>query len=274
MARIPLEDNFNDVINKTQRGMKITDADLASRAEVTLPELAAVKGGTVNALVIRRVARHLRLSPDALEALAHRSWYPEQPLFKRGFAMFNTPFEDMTVNSYLIWDSRTKEAAVFDTGANCDDMLSLIAAEKLRVSAIFLTHTHDDHIADLPKLVAATGATVWTSELETSDSPGSQTFKENAHFHFGELSVKTLLTFGHSPGMTSYVVDGLSWPLAIVGDSIFSCSMGGSPTHFREQYENNRTKLMTLYRDTVFACGHGPLTTLTQERLHNPYFAR
>ena len=274
MARIPLEDNFNDVINKTQRGMKITDADLAARAEVTLPELAAVKGGTVNALVIRRVARHLRLSPDALEALAHRSWYPEQPLFKRGFAMFNTPFEDMTVNSYLIWDSRTKEAAVFDTGANCEDMLSLIAAEKLRVSAIFLTHTHDDHIADLPKLVAATRATVWTSELETSDTPGAQTFKENAHFHFGELSVKTLLTFGHSPGMTSYVVDGLSWPLAIVGDSIFSCSMGGSPTHFREQYENNRTKLMTLYRDTVFACGHGPLTTLTQERLHNPYFAR
>jgi glyoxylase-like metal-dependent hydrolase (beta-lactamase superfamily II) len=274
MARIPLEDNFNDVINKTQRGMKITDADLAARAEVSLPELTAVKGGTVNVPVIRRVARHLRLSPDALEALAHRAWYPEQPLFKRGFAMFNTPFEDMTVNSYLIWDSRTKEAAVFDTGANCDDMLGLIAAEKLRVSAIFLTHTHDDHIADLPKLVAATGATVWTSELETSDSPGAQTFKENAHFHFGELSVKTLLTFGHSPGMTSYVVTGLSWPLAIVGDSIFSCSMGGSPTHFREQYENNRTKLMTLYRDTVFACGHGPLTTLTQERLHNPYFAR
>ena len=274
MARIPLEDNFNDVINKTQRGMKITDADLAARAEVSLPELAAVKGGTVNVPVIRRVARHLRLSPDALEALAHRAWYPEQPLFKRGFAMFNTPFEDMTVNSYLIWDSRTKEAAVFDTGANCDDMLGLIAAEKLRVSAIFLTHTHDDHIADLPKLVAATGATVWTSELETSDSPGAQTFKENAHFHFGELSVKTLLTFGHSPGMTSYVVTGLSWPLAIVGDSIFSCSMGGSPTHFREQYENNRTKLMTLYRDTVFACGHGPITTLTQERLHNPYFAR
>jgi hypothetical protein len=166
MARIPLEDNFNDVINKTQRGMKITDADLAARAEVTLPELAAVKGGTVNALVIRRVARHLRLSPDALEALAHRSWYPEQPLFKRGFAMFNTPFEDMTVNSYLIWDSRTKEAAVFDTGANCEDMLSLIAAEKLRVSAIFLTHTHDDHIADLPKLVAATRATVCSCEVK------------------------------------------------------------------------------------------------------------
>jgi hydroxyacylglutathione hydrolase len=274
MARIPLEDNFNDVINKTQRGMQITDEDLAKRSEVSLPELAAVKGGQVNELVIRRVARHLRLSVDALIALAHKSWYPEQPLFKRGFAMFNTAFEDMTVNSYLIWDSGTREAAVFDTGANCDDMLSLISAEKLRVQAIFLTHTHDDHIADLPKLVAATGATVWASELEPSDFAGAQTFKENAHFHFGELSVKTLYTFGHSPGMTSFVVTGLSWPLAIVGDSIFASSMGGSPTHFKEQFENNRTKLMTLYRDTVFACGHGPLTTVTQERLHNPYFAR
>lgn len=274
MARIPIEDNFNDVINKAQRGQKISDADLAQRAEVSLTELAEVKGGRVNELVIRRIARHLRLGVEALVALAHKSWYPEQPLFKRGFAMFNTPFEDMTVNSYLIWDSGTKEAAVFDTGANCDDMISLIAAEKLRVSAIFLTHTHDDHIADLPKLVAATRATVWASELEPSDAPGAQTFKENAHFHFGELSVKTLYTFGHSPGMTSFVVTGLSWPLAIVGDSIFASSMGGSPTHFKDQFENNRTKLMTLYRDTVFACGHGPLTTVTQERLHNPFFSR
>jgi glyoxylase-like metal-dependent hydrolase (beta-lactamase superfamily II) len=274
MPRIPLEDNFNDVINKAQRGLKISDADLAQRAEISLPELAAVKGGQVNELVIRRVARHLRLSVDALVALAHKSWYPEAPLFKRGFAMFNTAFEDMTVNSYLIWDSGTREAAVFDTGANCDDMISLIEAEKLRVSAIFLTHTHDDHIADLPKLVAATKATVWASELEPSAAPGAQTFKENAHFHFGELAVKTLYTFGHSPGMSSFVVSGLSWPLAIVGDSIFASSMGGSPTHFKDQFENNRTKLMTLYRDTVFACGHGPLTTLTQERQHNPFFAR
>ncbi|MCX6945227.1 MAG: hypothetical protein NT173_10820 [Opitutales bacterium] len=46
MARIPLEDNFNDVINKTQRGLKISDEALAQRAEVTAEDLAAVKGGT------------------------------------------------------------------------------------------------------------------------------------------------------------------------------------------------------------------------------------
>jgi glyoxylase-like metal-dependent hydrolase (beta-lactamase superfamily II) len=274
MPRIPLEDNFNDVINKAQRGLKISDADLAKRAEVSLEDLAAVKRGEPIEAVYRRVARHLRLGPETLAQLAQKRWYPQPPIFTRGFAMFNTPFENMTVNSYLIWDSRTKEAAAFDTGANCDDMLSLIDSEKLKVTAIFLTHTHEDHIADLPKLAKATNATVWAHELEPSDYPGAKTFKENAHFHFGELAVKTLLTSGHSPGMTSYFITGLSFPLAIVGDAIFASSMGGSAEHFKEQFENNRTKLMTLYRDTVFAPGHGPLTTLNQERINNPFIAR
>lgn len=63
MPRIPLEDNFNDVINKAQRGLKISDADLAKRAEVSLEDLAAVKRGEPIEAVYRRVARHLRLGP-------------------------------------------------------------------------------------------------------------------------------------------------------------------------------------------------------------------
>lgn len=275
MPRIPLEDNFNDVINKTQRGLKITDEDLAARAGVTAEDLAAVKGGKAVPAVIRRVARHLRLSPDALETLAQKTWYPEQPVFPRGFAMFNTPFEDMTVNSYLIWDVRSRQAAAFDTGADCQAMLDTVHAEGLELRYIFITHTHDDHIADLAKLSGAhPKAEVWASEQEPVAHPGARTFKENAHFHLGELAIKTLLTCGHSPGMTSFYVTGLSWPLAIVADSIFSCSMGGSPTNFEDQYRNNKEKLLTLPRDTVFACGHGPLTTLAQEKQHNPFFAR
>jgi hydroxyacylglutathione hydrolase len=262
------------VLGKAQRGLKISDAQLSARAEVTLADLKSVKAGRPNDAVIRRLARHLRLSPDALEDLAHHRWYPSAPDFKRGFAMFNTVYEDMTVNSYLVWDSRTKEAAVFDTGANCDSMIDLIQAEGLRVSHIFLTHTHEDHVADLPKLAAATGAGVWASEREPSDLPGAQIFKENAHFHIGVLSIKTLLTWGHSPGLTTYYVTGLSWPLAIVGDAVFASSMGGSAEHFVEQHRNDRDKIFTLARDTVLACGHGPLTTLAQEKDHNPFFAR
>ncbi len=273
MARIPLEDNFNDVINKAQRGLHIADAELAALAEVTPAELAAVKAGQPIDAVIRRVARHLRLSPAALEALAHKRWYPQLPDFPKGFAAFNTVHGDMTVNSYLVWDPRAKLAAAFDTGSDSRGMLDLIAAEGLTLRYIFITHTHEDHIADLARLAGETMAEVWTGELEPVDYPGAKTFKENAHFHVGSLAVKTLFTFGHSPGMTTFFVTGLSWPLAMVGDSVFASSMGGSPTHFADQYRNNREKIFTLPRDTVLACGHGPLTTLAQEKQTNPFFA-
>jgi glyoxylase-like metal-dependent hydrolase (beta-lactamase superfamily II) len=240
---------------------------------VSLGDLAAVKSGQLIDAVIRRVARHLRLSPDALEELAHQRWYPETPVFRSGFAMFNTPFEDMTVNSYLVWDPRSCAAAAFDTGSSCEGMLDLARAEKLKISYIFFTHTHDDHVADTSRLSAETGADVWSSEREPADATGARTFRENAHFHLGSIAIKTLLTWGHSPGLTTYYVTGLSWPLAIVGDSLFASSIGGSLSHFADQHRNDREKILALPRDTVLACGHGPLTTVALEREHNPFFA-
>ncbi|KXU35944.1 MBL fold metallo-hydrolase [Cephaloticoccus primus] len=275
MPRIPIEDNFDDVINKTQRGLKISDEDLAARAEITAEQLAAVKSGKPLYGVIRRVARHLNLSPDALEVLAKKAWYPEQPNLPRGFAMFNTPYEDMFVNAYMVWDPRTRQAAAFDTGSTCEGMLDVIRDERLDLRYILLTHTHGDHIADLARLAELNPrAEIWASEREPVDHPRAQTFKENAHFHLGELAIKTLLTWGHTPGQTSFYVTGLSWPLVIVGDSIFSCSMGGSPNFFGNQLHNNKEKLMTLPKDTVIAPGHGPLTTVGQEKKYNPFFAR
>jgi glyoxylase-like metal-dependent hydrolase (beta-lactamase superfamily II) len=274
MARIPLEDNFTDIINKAQRGLRITDQELTTRAGVSSAELAQLKAGHVLVPVLRRVARHLRLSPDALETLASSRWYPAQPNFPTGFAAFNTRFEDMTVNSYLVWDARTKLAAAFDTGADAGSMLDTIAAESLNVRYIFLTHTHDDHVADLPRLAEKTGAEVWASELEPAPWPAAKTFGENVHFHLGPLSIKTLLTAGHSPGLTTFYVMGLSWPLALVGDSIFAGSMGGSAESFTLQLQNDREKILSLPRDTVLACGHGPLSTVAQEKQHNPFFAR
>ena len=273
MPRIPLEDNFTDVIGKAQRGHQLTDEALAAKAGVTAAEVKAVKGGEINEEVLRSIAKPLGLEREALLALACREWYPEQPIFPRGFAMFNTPHEDMTVNAYLVWDTRTRQAAAFDTGSNAQPMLDTLAGENLTLRYIFLTHTHDDHIADLARL-AATGAEVWASELEPAPHPGAKTFQENAHFHLGELSIKTLLTWGHSPGQTSFYVTGLAWPLAVVGDSLFASSMGGGLVSYEAQYRNNRDKLMKLPLDTVFACGHGPLTTLKQEKKHNPFFAR
>ncbi|WP_221028989.1 MBL fold metallo-hydrolase [Actomonas aquatica] len=274
MPLIPLEDNFDDVINKTQRGLGVSDEELIRRAEVSAEDLAKVKAGEPIIAVVRRVARHLRLNPNALEAHARREWYPEIPVFPRGFTAFNTPFEDMTVNSFLIWDSRTKEAAAFDTGASVDSMIDVIECDKLRLKYIFITHTHDDHIADLARLADfAPNAEIWSHTDAPVDHPRAQTFKEGVHFHIGSLDIKTVLTSGHAPGQTTFFVTGLSWPLAIVGDSLFASSVGGSPTHFAEQLRNDREKIFTLPRDTVLAPGHGPITTLAQEKKHNPVFA-
>lgn len=273
MPRIPLEDNFTDVIGKAQRGLKLTDDTLAAAARIPVADLRAVQQGEIRENVLLALARPLGLERNTLLALARREWYPEQPVFPRGFAMFNTPHEDMTVNAYLVWDGKTRLAAAFDTGTDARPMLDTLAAEGLTLRYIFLTHTHDDHIADLPRL-ATTGAEVWASELEPAPHPGAKTFQENAHFHLGELSIKTLFTWGHSPGQTSFYVTGLAWPLAIVGDSLFASSTGGGLVSYDIQLRNNRQKLMTLPGDTVFACGHGPLTTLKQEKQHNPFFAR
>lgn len=275
MGRIPLEDNYADVIGKAQRGLAITDEQLAHRADVPLNELIALKKGQFDETVARRVVPHLRLHRDALVQLARNAWYPQHPQFKTGFAVFNTPMEDMTVNSYIVWDERSRHAAVFDTGATALPMLDLIKAENLRVRYIFLTHTHEDHIADLPRLGAETDGEVWTSELEPVDFAGAKTFSENAFFHVGPFAVRTLLTNGHSPGGTTYYITGLSYPLAIVGDSLFAASMGGAPSAlYLQALDNNRKKIFTLPADTALACGHGPLTTIAQERKNNPFFAR
>jgi glyoxylase-like metal-dependent hydrolase (beta-lactamase superfamily II) len=274
MPRIPLEDNFTDVLGKAQRGLHLSDADLIAKAGITAAELAALHHGEIRDHPLRAVARALQLNGAALLSLARKEWYPQQPVFPRGFAMFHTSYEGMGVNSYLVWDTRTRLAAAFDTGADAGPMLDTLAAEKLQLRSIFLTHTHVDHIADLPRLAAATKAEVWASDREPVNFPGARTFAENAHFHLGELAIKTLFTWGHSPGQTTFYVTGLSWPLAIVGDSLFAASVGGSREHYADQLRNNREKIFRLPADTVLACGHGPLTTLNQERRYNPFFAR
>lgn len=275
MPRILLEDTFIDVLGKAQRGLGLSDEALVAKAGIRPEELAALQRGEIRDYPIRAVARALQLNPAALVSLARKEWYPTQPEFPRGFALFNAAYDgDLTVNSYLIWDTRSRLAAAFDTGVDATAMLDTIAAEKLKLHYIFITHTHEDHIQALPQLASATGAEVWSSDREPVDYPGARTFGENAHFHLGELAVKTLFTWGHSPGQTTYYVTGLSWPLAIVGDSLFAASVGGSREHYAEQLANDREKIFRLPADTVLACGHGPLTTLQQERRYNPFFAR
>ena len=269
MTTIPLEDNFTDIVGKAQRGLKWTDDDLAARAGVSVAELGRVKSGEVIPVVLTKVAAALSLGPTTLVASAQKAWHP-RPVNVAGLAQCNTPYEDMTVNAYLVWDPQTKEAAVFDTGADCGPILQGVKTNGLTVKHLLLTHTHPDHIADLARLKQETGAKVWVSKLEAI--AGAETFVAGHRFTLGGLHIDTRHTTGHSVGGVTYVIRGLAQPVAVVGDAIFAGSMGGGAISFADALSNNRKNIFTLPDDTVLCPGHGPLTTVGEQKQHNPFY--
>lgn len=267
---IPLEDNVSDVIGKAQRGLGISDSQLAERSGVDANKIRAVRSGEFDADAIERVAPVLKLSSAALRKLASGKWEPVDEI--DGLAQFNTTYHDMTVNAYLVWDPATRDAIAFDTGADCGEMLRHIDKERLSVRLILLTHAHPDHVADLRRLRQTTDAPVYISELEAEE--GAQPIAEGKRFKAGSLKIESRVTSGHSPGGITYVVTGLARPVAVVGDSLFAGSMGGGNVSYEDALRNNREKILTLPDETIVCPGHGPLTTVGKEKRDNPFFTK
>lgn len=269
MAQIPLEDSFADVIGKAQRGLKISDDDLSKRAGISVEQLTKLKSGEFDEASARKVPPVLNLAVNALVELGKKSWYPPGHDVN-GLASFNTPFEDMTVNSYLVFDPQTKEAIAFDTGASASPMLEFARENSLKIKLILLTHIHIDHIVDLANLKKETGAPVHVCELEPV--PDAETFKPGKTFALGSLKIESRQTSGHARGGITFVISGLPKPVAIVGDAIFCCSMGGGAVSYEEALRTNRQNIFTLPDETVLCPGHGPLTTVAEQKQHNPFY--
>jgi hydroxyacylglutathione hydrolase len=267
---IPLEDNVSDIIGKAQRGLGISDSQLAERSGVSVEAVRKLRTGDLTGDAIELVAPVLNLSAPALRKLAAGDWNPESVPPVDGLAMFNTTYGDMTVNAYLVWDPATRDAVAFDTGADCRAMLKRIEEEQLTVRLILLTHAHPDHVADLARLRKTTEAPIHISELEPEE--GAETIPEGKHFKVGTLAIEARLTSGHSPGGMTYVVTGLARPVAVVGDSLFAGSMGGGNVSYQDALRNNREKILTLPEETIVCPGHGPLTTVGKEKHDNPFF--
>lgn len=270
LEHIPLEDRFTDILEKAQRGLKLDDDALAKNAGLTPDRVRSLKEKGGSEADLRRIATSLNLNPDALVAIALESWRP-RPCSLTGVAGFNTPFDDMTVNSFLAWDPLTRQAIAFDTGADADGMIAHIRSEDLQVVAILLTHSHGDHIYDLDRLKSKTGAPAWIGENEPVD--GAQGFSVGKLFEAGGLKIETRSTWGHSKGGVSYIIHGLQQPIAIVGDAIFAGSMGGGRVSYADALRTNREALMSLPDNAIVCPGHGPVTTIGEERIHNPFLA-
>lgn len=269
-TKIPLEDAYTDVLGKAQRGRHLTDAELALRAGIRIQELSALKEGHYQETNLDKVAFALGLHSPSLQALAKGTRYPNAVPEIPGFKMFTTVYRDMTVNAYLIWDPVTKLAATFDTGSTAEPILDAVAEKTLSLQNIYITHTHMDHLADVHRLLEVDGASGYGPGIENPLS--LKHIRHGDGFALGHLRIRVLGTSGHTPGGLSYFITGLEKPLVVVGDALFASSQGGATLAYEEALKNNREKILSLPLETVICPGHGPLTTVGEERDHNPFF--
>ena len=248
---------------------------LAEKAGLSVAAIAGLMNAEINEVNFRAGAPALDLDADALVAMALQQWTPE-PVELNGLKCYNTPFpvpgyEEMTVNAYLVWNSETKVAVAFDTGANVTAMLADVATLGLDLQALVITHTHGDHIAAYDELLnAIEGKVAFAPKLEPHAE--ADLLEHGDFLEFDGFTVYARQTNGHSPGGMTYVVEGLEKPLAVVGDSLFCLSQGGAKVDYALALQNNREQILSLSDETILCPGHGPMTTVAEEKAHNPFF--
>ena len=98
-------------------------------------------------------------------------------------------------------------------------------------------------------------------------------FAAGKQFSVGNLTIDTRLTWGHARGGITFVVTGLDRPVAVVGDALFAQSMGGGMISFTDALQTSGEQIMTLPDNTVICPGHGPMTSVAEEKRVNPFFA-
>ena len=215
-----------------------------------------------------------------------------------GLIHITIPVGLLQCNCSIIGDPVTREALVVDPGDEVTRILDLIGRHKLNVKAIVSTHAHIDHVGGLSKLHQYTGAPVLmhrddlplyqamemqaaflgvlTPELTDVD----QLLKEGDVLHWGPFEAQVIHTPGHTPGSVSLYLPHDAGKIAVPapqlfsGDTLFAGSIGRTDLwggSMDQIMDSLRTKLMGLPDETIVYPGHGPATTIGDERHLNPF---
>ena len=268
--KIGIEDFCEDIVGKAMRGLQLSDDALAAHSGVSVGSIQALRRGESDEATARAVAPCLGLDPDKLADAFLKRWCPKEQALD-GLFMANTAYHDMFVNAYLLWHPASKRGAIFDTGADASALIEKAKSSSVEVTHVFLTHTHRDHIMDLDRVHSAfPHAAIHVGEREPMAD--ALPIVHGDTFQVGGLSVAGRLTWGHAEGGITYVVDGLPSPVAVVGDAIFAGSMGGGMVSYADALRTNREEILSLPDQTILCPGHGPLTTVGEEKAHNPFF--
>jgi glyoxylase-like metal-dependent hydrolase (beta-lactamase superfamily II) len=206
----------------------------------------------------------------------------------------------LQVNCFILGDEETKEAGVFDPGGDAETILGILAAEGLHLSCIVNTHAHWDHVGGNRELQEKTGAPILLHSdeapslgavstrsrvygFQSADSEASGFLAEGDTLEIGTLRLGVLDLRGHSPGGLGFTFEGeitadgerRAVRAVICGDALFAGSIGRTDFPGGDMellLENIRNKIFTLPDDTLVLPGHGPITTVGEERMHNPFF--
>ena len=276
VAPMQLEDHLGDILRKACAMNNIPSTAAAHAADLSEAEFAAfsVTGRSASKINFTALGQLTGLNPAKLAAIAN-GWLPAPKDLSawRELRVITTKNDELAVNCYLVWDEVQRDAALFDTGLDAQPVLDLIAAESLTLRHIFITHSHWDHVEALPKL----RATFPQARLHSGSksAPVEQRNKSAEIIHLGGLRITHRDTPGHAEDGVTYLVG--NWQedaphVAIVGDAIFAGSMGNGNGQWELARQKVRAQILSLPADTLLCPGHGPLTTVAEEKEHNPFF--
>lgn len=271
-----LEDHAGDVVRKARLMAGISAEDAARAGHLTPAALEAFESSGTAPVGIDWNALGTRLDLDGpkLQRLAG-GWLPAalDTSVWREFRVVTTSGDGMSVNCYLVWDEVTRDAALFDTGFEAEPIIALLETHGLQLQHLFITHTHGDHVAALeplrnryPKARLHTNA---------ASAPPQHRNRPNDFIHLGNLRITHRDTPGHAEDGVTYVVGNFPEDapnLAVVGDAVFAGSIGGAPGKGPLARQKIRDHILSLPGPTLLCPGHGPLTTVAEQKLANPFF--
>lgn len=276
---MPLEDELSDIIKKARIGQQRSVADVAHAAGIPEADLAGLERGQASQsrAQVQAVARALGLRADPLVQVAE-GWTPQAlPSTLPHIETVLGSIGGYEVKGYIVHDRG--EAVIVDTAYNAGAMLERVAARNLRLRAICLTHGHSDHAEGIEAILQTHPVPVYlgSDDLDLLSWRPSQDVlhvpKEDGTLQVGGLRLRFMPTPGHTPGGVCYRLEEAGEPICFVGDTLFAGSIGRSNPAglYQTHLASVRQRVLALSPDTRLFPGHGPATTVREERLHNPF---
>ncbi len=257
-----LEDDFTYVLRKALLGHGLAPAQLAAKAGVPENEVLAFLRGLFSADLASSMAPVLGLNAAAFAA--HAGYLPKTRRLP-GIRRLDLPFGDERVNAWVV--SQGGQVVLFDAGFIAEDLFAELGARL--PDRVLITHAHRDHVGGLEKLLES------DVPAHAAGITGTLPMSAGDSVRVGSLEISAIDLSGHASPALGFVIRGLETPVMVVGDALFAGSIGGcgSPEIYQTALRNLGAALADLTDETILLPGHGPATTLGEERVSNPFIA-